>query len=551
MRERTDMDDNPTSRSQPATFSSEHTRKLVREAELSFGEAIDSAELDEAFAAVGNSINELDEAQFKRLATLTRILAADPDSSEKLESLKRDGAFEIKASEDKMSLLLRVYPPIAHGRPVGVNDILQWMADHQIKCGADPNVMHEAVSSAAAGEIVHDAVIASGQPPVPGTHEKLQLFARSSLDAPLAMVTSSDSLTKDDSPCMCAPGDLILKRIPGETGEPGCDVLGNTLPAPTPETRQIETGRNVRVAGNEYFAEVSGLVLFQQDHLEVRHVLVLTEDVTRQSGPVDFDGQIIIRAGVRAGARVRATGSITVDGPVEAADIESTTGDIELRHGVAGQRRGVIRAEGDVTTRFTENVAVYAGRDITIGTGSLHSQLLAGRAIRLVRGRGHLIGGSAVAGELVEAKQVGSISDVPTEIILGLSRAIMQKLGPIDTELAAVRLQHEQALELADRIERAIGDPSKLTPGELKVYTGLRKRQFVADQHLKRLEERRREVLDEVAQNNTGRVEVHKELMAQVTIRVGDAVLTTSDTRKDCRVVYEAATRQVLIRSLR
>ena len=545
------MDDTPASISQPQAFSSDYTRRLVQEAEESLGDAIDPAKLDEEFARLAQCVDELDELEFKRLLDLTKLLAGDPESLSKLEALKRDGTFEIKASDDRMSLVVSILPSIASGRPVAEKDILQWITNHHAKCEVEQAAVRGAVSVASTGELIRDVIIARGRLPEAGEDEKLRLFARSSLDSPLQLVELSDGRTEDGAPLLCAAGDLILKRISAKPGQAGHDVFGNVLQAPAPRACEIGTGRNVRVEGNEHFAEVSGVISFAHDHIEVRHMLVLAEDVTRQNGPIDFDGQVVVRGAVRNGAEIKATGDITVDGPVEAATIESTAGSIELRHGVAGHHRGVIRAELDVNTRFAENVTIYAGRDITINLGSLHSHLLAGRSIHLVRGRGQLIGGSASAGELVEAKQLGSISAVPTEVILGLSRAVMQKLGPIDSETSSVRLARDQVTELADRIERAIGDPTKLTVEELKIYTALRQRQFVADQELKGLDQQRRQVLEEVTKNHTGRVDVLNELLSQVTIRVGQAILTTSDTRKHCRVAYDVETGRLLVQPLR
>ena len=545
------MDENSAQTPQQQAFSSDYTRRLIREAELSLGEAIDPARLDEEFAQLAESVDELDEAAFKRLSELTKLLAADPDSLDKMEALKRDGTFGVAVSDDKMSLTLCVKPPIVWGDPVTAEDVLKWIADSQMKCDVDAEALNQAVSTAASGELVRDVVIARGRAIGAAQDEKLELFARPSCDQRLQAVEFSDGRMHDDSPLLCEAGDLILRYTPAKAGEAGHDVYGTVLQPPTLKTRQIGTGRNVRVEGEDYFAEVSGVVSFKYDHLEVRHMLVLTEDVTRRNSPVEFDGHVIIHGAVRNGTEVKASGSITVEGPVEAATIESTAGNVELRHGVAGHHRGVIRADGDVTTRFAENVAIYAGQDIIMGLGSLHSHLLAGRAIRLVRGRGQLIGGSAAAGEVVEAKQIGSVSAVPTEVIIGLSREVMEKLGPVDAEISTIRREHDQVAELADRIERAIGDPTKLTPEELKTYTALRKRQFVGDERLKDLDAQRQQMLEESAKGNSGRVDVHNELMSHVTVHIGQAVLTTDDSRKRCRVAHDADSGQLSIQPLR
>ena len=266
---------------------------------------------------------------------------------------------------------------------------------------------------------------------------------------------------------------------------------------------------------------------------------------------MEFDGDVLIQASVRNGACIKATGNIVIDGAVEAATIESTGGDVDLRHGVAGHDRAVIRAAGDITSRFAEKVTMYAGRDIAIRLGSLHSHLIASRAIRVIQSRGQVIGGSAVASDLVQAKQIGSSSGVLTEVFVGLTPAVMEQLGQIDTDLSAERRRCEQASELADRIERAIGDPAQLAPHELKTYTALRKCQFIAEQNIKSLEEQRQQVVGDGSEHHTGRIEVLNQLMSQVVVYIGNAVFKNDDCRKECRIVYDEETAKVVVRHLR
>ncbi|MCK4872662.1 MAG: DUF342 domain-containing protein [Phycisphaerales bacterium] len=545
------MDDPPASNVEEDGFTSKHTQRIVREAHFKLHEELTTEQVEEQFAKLAAAGEDLDELELKRLAELAKLLEADPDSTEKLDALKRDGFFEITASKDGMTLVVGVHPPVAHGRAVDVADIMEWIADRGTTEGIDEEAIHDAVAQAASGEMVKDTVIVRGEPPKPGRNARLELFARQAPDQLPELLGSPDEVDENSQPWLCADGDRILRRIPEQPGTPGHDAFGNAIAPPDPKPVEVETGPNVRNEGDDYIAEASGVILFGRNHIEVRRMLVLGEDITRKRGLVEFDGDVVVRAGVRNGASLKATGNIVIEGPVEAAKVESTGGDVELRHGVAGHHRAEIRAAGSVTTRFSENAAIYAEHNIIINSGSLHSRLIAGQAIFVTQGRGQLIGGSAAAGEMVEAKQYGSSTGVPTEVLVGLEKSAMQALAKIDTAISDIRLKRDQAAELADRIQRAIGDPTKLKSEELKTYTALRKCEFVTDHQIRMLEEDRRVVLAEAAENHTGHVDALNELMPRVVVRIGNAVLDNDDAIRRCRIVYDSVSEKIVVQDLR
>jgi len=486
---------------QPNSTSSA-VRRLVDQAALSLNGDKDLQDLDAVLADLTAKADQLSPEQQAQVNELSRLLSADPEAAKTAGALKQDAAFELTATEDVR---------------------------------------------------VDQCVIVSGEPPTEGEPERLELFARSSAGEPLEPIDLSAVLNPEGKPptLICREGDVVLKRIAPKPGRPGFNALGQPIDPPKPATLTINCGPNVAVDQDEYKATVPGVLLFDGDRIEVRRMLVIDQDLTANDNPIDFEGDVHIRAAVRGGAKVRAAGNIVIDGNVEAASVESTGGDIELNHGVTGQHEGVIRAEGDVTARFAENVTIFAGNDITIGMGALHSRLIAGKAIHLTRGRGQMVGGSAMAGELIEVKQVGSTSGVATELCVGLSRDVMDKLGQLDEQNARLKAKRDEAEDLADQIQRTVGDPMKLQPAELKAYTTLRRVQLVCDVKIKTLEDKREEVMAESARQTGGRLDVHVTMMPKVLVRIGDAELANKEQRQRCRLVYKQADESIDVVPLR
>ena len=535
---------------QKSEFSSPYTKKAVREARFILGDELKEDLLEEKFAELAGTGDELEESELAQLTELARILESDPEAEASLDVLNRDGTFQLESSSDRMSLLLDVMPPVARGKAVSVADVLQTLRDQGIERGIILDEIQQATELAAQGETVKGVVIVAGQLPTKGSNDRYQVFARRSpLDEPELVGTPAD-IEDLKTPLLCAEGDLVLRRIPGKPGEPGYTATGQVLPPEKIEPVLYEAGSNVRREKNDYYAELSGVILLGPQRIDIRRMLVLTEDVTRKNGIVEFDGEIIIRAGVRRGATIHATSDITIEGPVEAANITSKEGSITLKHGVAGQRTGVIRAAVDVDTRFAENVSIFAGRNITIHTGSLHSHLVAGNAIFLIHGRGQFIGGSAVAGEFIEARRIGSTTGVMTEVLVGLGKEAMIRIGEIDSRVSYLKHRRDQARELADKLERAVGDPSKLGTEEVKTYTSLRKYELIASHELKKLENTRRELLSG-AEHHAGYVVAGDEIMPNVTVRIGQASLEVVDTIKRCKIILNGENGEIQIQSYR
>jgi uncharacterized protein (DUF342 family) len=323
----------------------------------------------------------------------------------------------------------------------------------------------------------------------------------------------------------------VLRYRPPQPGSPGHDAWGNSIEPPAPAEVTCSPGKNVRQEGNDFIAEVSGVVLFGKDEVEVRRTLIVNKDITGQDEAIDFDGEVHCKAGVRSGGKVKATGNIIVEGTVEAAEITSTNGDVTLRSGVAGRHRAMIRAENDIIARFAENANLLAGNDIRLQVGALHSRLIAGNTVQADQGKGHITGGAVMAGSLVRVKQLGGRGGVQTEATVGVSKKTMEMLGRIDELSAKVRERKDNAAELAEQLKRAVGDPRKLQPQERKTYAKLRELQLVCDVHLRQLRSRRDDLLAQSVESTAGEIKVLTSVMPRVYLTLGNASIEPESER--------------------
>ncbi len=422
------------------------------------------------------------------------------------------------------------------------------MKQRNINRGVDLKAIRRAVDHAAnRGEEMNDVVIVTGRPATLGSDAQLRRFARTSHDAVLAVV--SDKTLASGEPLLCKQGDVVMQYVPPVPGEAGHTAVGQPLQPPEPQDAEFTVGKNIEQQDNDFIAAVTGVVAFEGHSVEARKALVIHKDVTHQSDPIDFDGDVQINGSVRSGAKYRAVGNIIIVGNVEAAEVESVEGDIILRSGVAGRNIAVIRAARDVNARFAESTSVVAGRDITLQVGSLHSRLIAHRAVNAVQGKGHIGGGMIMAGEKVPRQAIGARGGVPTHITVGLSSDTMKGLSQNDKHVARARQRREHCADLVSQIERAVGNPLKLSKKELQTYTKLRQLQVVCDVQIRKLNEQRRQLLSDGHRDLGGRVEVIVSTMPNVEIQIGDAEIDADGIHGPVTFLYDDQTGQIIMRA--
>lgn len=529
-----------------ASYSSRITRQIISKAEETFSRALNDERLSDVLSEVVHDAGELQESERQQLEEIAQLLARTGDGASD-GALNCAGDFTLTPSDDQMFLMLHVRPPVAGGDPVKAEDVLDALRQQGISLGVDIKAIRRAVDQAAKGEDVSDVTVVSGRYAKPGQDAELKRYARRNHDSPLTPLTDKD--LEGDDPLLCKQGDVVMQYVPPVPGEPGHTALGETLNPPEPADLDPVASKNVLREGNNFIADVTGVALFDGYTVEARKAMIIHKDVSGQDDPIDFDGEVQIHGSVRSGAKVRATGNIAVGGNVEAAEIESVEGDVALRSGVAGRHIAVIRAARDVNARFAESTSIVAGRDINLQVGSLHSRLIAYRNVNAVQGKGHIGGGVIMAGEKVRAKQLGARGGVPTHVTVGLSSETMKGLSQNDKLAARARQRREHCADLVSQIERAVGDPLKLSPRELKIYTKLRQLQVVCDVQLRKLNQQRRQLLAEGHRDLGGRVEVIVSIMPSVEIHIGDAETDAEGAHGPVTFLYDDQLGQITTRN--
>ena len=321
-------------------------------------------------------------------------------------------------SGDRLTAWVFAYPPVGGGKELSRGMLTQALADKQVTYGLNQDLLDTLPDSPE--RYFHLYLAAQGKPAVHGKDGHIvDLFARRP-ERKLVV----DEYNRVDYAAIsfiqnAAEGDVICRVIAPTAGEDGKTVLGQDLPARNGRPAAVPKGRNTALTedGAALVATKTGHVEFNGRTFQVRPVLEIEGNVDYSTGHINFLGDVHIHGDVCTGFTVRAMGNITVDGVVEAAEVEAG-GDLIMVKGAQGDNRAVLRASHSIFAKYLENCCIYAMEDLHADC-IINCDVYCDGLVEARSGRGTIIGGSIRSAHEVSAEVMGSRSECQTDVVLG------------------------------------------------------------------------------------------------------------------------------------
>lgn len=234
-------------------------------------------------------------------------------------------------------------------------------------------------------------LIASGRPPSKGEKAKI-----------LLKVADGES---------AKPGQLLAIKETAGQGEQGWDVYGNQISGLPGDDVRLIIGAGVRLSedGTRAYATMPGRVVWREDSVSVEEVKEIEGDLNIGDGPIDFSGMVIINGFVGDKVMVKAQSDIIIAGGVGDASIISG-GEIKIQQAIFGKGEGRITAKGSLAAISIEGMTIEVEGDVIVDDFIQKSNIIAKRVIC----GGQIEGGKISAGELIEARALGSETKTKT-----------------------------------------------------------------------------------------------------------------------------------------
>lgn len=462
------------------------------------------------------------EVKGAAVAEAVRAAAGTPVKlSEPMAVLEPD--VQVVVARDRLEAFLQIHVPKG-ARSVLIDEVLEKVKAAGVVFGVDSEAILKAVESQRA-----KTVIARGKPPVDGQDGMIRYCL--DLEAKGQPKTLEDgrvdyrSLNLFVSVC---EGDVLAQKIPATHGEPGCDVLGQTLAPKKGKEVVLPLGKNTRLEEDKLIAAQSGHLLLTNGKLSVVSVLEVKKDVDLSTGNIDYSGNVVIGGSVQQGFSVKAGGNVEVRGAVCGGIVEGRN--ITVCHGVQGMNSGALTAAENVHARFIENAVVQAGGDVIVNDAILHSRVSAGGKISVEGRRGVVTGGHLMAGSEITLHTAGTHLAPSTLLEVGVDPAVKEEYRRIRDELQRLTQVLDQTHK-ALTILKAV-DPACLPPDKREMLLRLTKTQFQLAGSSETIRKRILEIEALFEDMRTGRVRVQDTVFPGVKIVIGNLVRPIRETAK-------------------
>ncbi len=461
-------------------------------------------------------------------------------------AIRANGYVEVYVSEDEMKATADFYPPsegisdagIEPGKPIEPEDVEKVLEKKGIVTGIDWNAISEAIFRCNTERTpVTGVTIARGKKPVdeiPPHFEIIEelLKSRKPID------TDSQRIDfKEISPfTLVNKGQVLARLVPKVPGAFGETVLGKAIPFKKASIPQLKPGKNVVVEADIAKAGCHGRFIYTDDSFWVSEVLEIKSDVDYHTGNIDFPGDVVIYGNVQDGFKVRAGGSIYCHKTLDASEV-LCGGDLFVRLGIIGRKKGVVKVKGSVEAKFIENCYLEAGGNISIKTSILNSVVHSLKRVNLGE-KGIIVGGKVFAQNGVEAAQLGTRVGPKTEIHCGIDFTIQQKLEWI----------RDKNIELAmklNEIDRRIKDAS--TPSYIEKLKEVRKK---LSQAIHKLNAASATMVNELDKNEEADVKVSASVYPGVYIEICHISYIVNRELKHCRFYLDKVKGKIAVEPL-
>lgn len=269
---------------------------------------------------------------------------------------------------------------------------------------------------------------------------------------------------------------VIAEYHPCVEGTDGKTVTGKPIPAKRGREQLPLKGKGFeRRDDNTYVALMSGKIETQNDRVVILPVHELSGNADLSSGNIDFHGDVVIHGSVESGVIVKASGTITVDGIVEACTLEAGK-DIILRSGMLGGNKASVKTKGSITAKFFEFTRIECAGDIRADV-LMDCQVQCFGKIIMNGKRGSIIGGLTHGVCGIEVTTLGNDAEKKTVIMAGASPEEYAKLKQLEKTIQGLSqglVQIDEGLRKFEELEKARGvsykdDPRRVTLLRVKI----------------------------------------------------------------------------------
>ena len=453
--------------------------------------------------------------------------------------LSQNEYMKISVNKDRTKAVVRFYPPSSTGKLITKEEIMSDLAHKGIVHGIIEKNIDLYLS---ARKFCTNILIAKATEPIQGKNAEITYHFNTGLTMkPKINEDGTVDFHNLDNISRVNAGDLLATLQPADLGTPGTDVTGKEIHPVKVNILQLKHGKNIHLSEDKLkmYTDVSGHVNLVDDTVFVSNTYEVTADVCSATGDINYDGNVEIKGNVITGFKVEAKGDIIVHGVVEGATLIAG-GQIVLFRGIQGMGRGILKAEGDIVTKFIENSEVYSNGNISTDA-IMHSKVVAKGEITATGKRGLINGGEVKSELMISMKNAGSTMGTKTVLEVGIDSKLMEALKDLEKRLVEMSEEKEKNEQFLGVYKTKLERGDKIPEDRLKQIQLAKRNIQILDQGIAKAEEQCAKIREEIEKHSNGRIKVEKTVYPGVKVIISNVVCNIKEEIRRCQFVKDKA----------
>jgi uncharacterized protein len=375
-------------------------------------------------------------------------------------------AVKVTVTTDSLQAHLYIEPPKYDGPPSTPDMLDKALTIAKVAYGIDMQLLERLKKEP---QYSREFLIASGVAPVKGTDGAIKYCFQSK--------TEVHPKLREDGTVDFFDLGLVINVKKGQTlaeitlatpGAEGTAVTGKKLQPTSGKAVPSPMGRNTELnpEGTRLLATVDGHVSLNGARVNVVETFVVSGDVDVSTGNIKSVCNVSVVGTVQEGFSIEADGNVDIGGSLTGGSIKAG-GNVTIHGGVVGMGRSRIECKGNLTSSFFENCAASAGGEVKTES-VMNSNINCTGKLEVAGHRAKLMGGRFVVGGDVIAYEIGSFSNIATEIVLGADPALMTRYSALAAEKKELAVQIEKLRQIVDLLGK-YQQAGQLPPSKLQM----------------------------------------------------------------------------------
>ena len=455
-----------------------------------------------------------------------------PLSAEKMLPVAECAIIEI--SPDRMEAVARFYPPSTGGRLLDKEGVYSECRLAKVVFGVDEAVVGDFLANR---EYCRDYVVAKGKPAKEGTDAFITYhFNTDNRIRPTLNEDGTVDFFNLNLVNPCKVGQVLATLTPEVRGEEGRDVTGVVLKPREVKRAALSYGLNIQLSEDKLSisSRVDGHVTLTGGKVFVSDVMQV-QNVDNSTGNIDYSGNVVVEGNVNSNFSVKTDGDIEVRGVVEGAQLEAG-GNIILVRGINGMGKGVLKAGGNIISKFIENCKVDAGGYVETNS-ILHSDVHAGTDINVMNQKGFITGGEVVALSTIRVRTLGSHMGADTRVTVGVDPKTITRMGVLTKEVTDAQKTVKQLVPVLEAAKKKMAAGVKMGPDQIKQLQNVATTIKASQEAFTAANAELEELKQQMAEGENASVEVSGEVYPGVVIAISDVSMIIKNVVKYSRFI--------------